>query len=128
MEWSRLAVEHLIDAYNMETCLYNTKSPNYHNKHARKEALDRISSALKDVRPSTANDIMAKMKSLRTTFVAELNKIKQSKKSGAGVGQIYKPSIWYFERLYFLNDHVTPRRGTSNANSDDIMVSKCFYY
>ena len=103
MEWNRLAVEGLIEAYREENCLYNTKSPNYHNKHYRKEALERITNVLKDVRPSTTGvDIMAKMKSLRTSFVAELNKIKQSTKSGAGSGQIYKPTIWYFEKLQFL--------------------------
>ena len=133
MEWNRLAVEGLIEAYREENCLYNTKSLNYHNKHYRKEALERITNVLKDVRPSTTGvDIMAKMKSLRTSFVAELNKIKQSTKSGAGSGQIYKPTIWYFEKLQFLRDHVLPRRGTCSADvnlqpdADMVTVRKLF--
>lgn len=51
MEWSRIAVECLNDTYNEETRLYNTKSPNYHNKHARREALERISAALENIGP-----------------------------------------------------------------------------
>ena len=132
MEWSRLAVENLIDAYKEETCLFNVKSPNYHNKHARKEALERIVTTLKDTRPSTtAAEITSKMKSLRTSFVAELNKIRQSKKSGAGLEEMYKPTLWYFEKLHFLRDHVLPRRGTCSAevnllpdSEDAVMVSK----
>ena len=80
MEWNTLAVERLIEVYREKNCLYNTKSPNYHTKHSRKEALERITSALRDVRPSTTGVyIMSKMISF-TSFVAEfnnLNKIKQ---------------------------------------------------
>ena len=66
MEWCRLAVKCLIDAYKEETCLYNAKSPNYNN-HARKEA-----AVLKYIRRSTAAaDIITKMKSLHTSFVTK---------------------------------------------------------
>ncbi|XP_068082632.1 uncharacterized protein [Anabrus simplex] len=78
--------------------------------------MDNVREALKEIRPSTTNgDIINKMKSLRTTFVAELNKVNNSKTSGAGMDEVYKPSIWYFEKLMFLKDYVQPRKGTSSA-------------
>ncbi|XP_068085354.1 uncharacterized protein [Anabrus simplex] len=116
MEWSKVAIDVLIEAYSRESCLYNNKSPSYHNKHARHVAMENVREALKEIRPSTTNgDIINKMKSLRTTFVAELNKVNNSKKSGAGMDEVYKPSIWYFEKLMFLKDYVQPRKGTSSA-------------
>lgn len=115
MEWSKEAVEILIEAYRNEACLYDTKSPLYHNKHARKQALDKIVDSLKQVRSSNHNEIMAKMKSLRTTFVAELHKIKASTKSGMASGDVYQPTVWYFSKLLFLRDHVQARKGTCST-------------
>lgn len=36
-------------------------------------------------------------------------------KLGAGLNDIYKPSLWYFDKLIFLKDHEIPR---SSIGSD----------
>lgn len=42
LEWNPKTVVKLIELFKAEQCLYNTKNPLYHNKHARSEALEGI--------------------------------------------------------------------------------------
>ena len=116
MEWCRRSIDILIEAYSKEECLYDNKSRFYHNKRARQRALENVCEALKDIRPCESSDIVNKMKSLRTTFVAELNKIINSKARGVGMDDVYTPSLWYFEKLMFLIDHVQSRKSISYAD------------
>ena len=59
------------------------------------------------------------MNNLRSQYLDQLNKIKQSKSSGASVDDIYKPTWWLFEDMSFLNPHIAQRKGESS-----ITVSK----
>ncbi|XP_047101465.1 uncharacterized protein LOC124720185 [Schistocerca piceifrons] len=97
-----------------EQCLYAVKSPNYYNKHLRAEALERVASAVCVVRPyTTSKECYSKMHNLRTQFKVEHAKVKSTKSSGAGMNDIYKPSLWYYEKLMFLADHCLPRKSTA---------------
>ena len=116
MEWCKAAIDTLLEAYSEEECLYNNKSPLYHNKRARLRALENVCKALKYIRPCKTADIVNKMKSLRTTFVAELHKVNNSKASSVGLDDVYQPSIWYFEKMMFLKDYVQPRKSVGNAD------------
>ena len=116
MEWCKAAIDTLIESYRNEECLYNSRSPLYHNKHARQRALQNVCKALKDIRPCKTADIVTKMKSLRTTFVAELNKLNNYKASGDGLDDVYTPSLWYFDKMMFLKDHVQPRKSLNIAD------------
>ncbi|VEN56299.1 unnamed protein product, partial [Callosobruchus maculatus] len=67
-------------------------------------------------------DIKTKINGLRTTFLAEYRKYESSLRSGMSVEEIYKPSIWYFEKMYFILDHCQVRAaidtiGESSATS-----------
>ncbi|XP_049816569.1 uncharacterized protein LOC126263519 [Schistocerca nitens] len=53
------------------------------------------------------------MHNLRTQFKVEHAKVKSTKSSGAGMNDIYKPSLWYYEKLMFLADHCLPRKSTA---------------
>ncbi len=68
---------------------------------------------------------MKKTNNLRSTFRRELQKINDSKRSGAGRVDIYVPSLWYFNDLIFLVDHETPDRSesTRDANRTEDSVS-----
>lgn len=60
----------------------------------------------------------------RSDYRREIKKVLASKKSGAGVEDIYVPSVWYFEDLDFLRDHEIQMRGTSTiVDEDDIPLS-----
>ena len=56
-----------------------------------------------------------KTNALRTYYVAEKNKMEQTKVSGAGTSDLYKSKWQYFDSLAFLSDNITPRATTSNV-------------
>lgn len=60
-----------------------------------------------------------KINTLRSNYRRELKKVLARKKSGAGVEDIYVPSVWYFEDLDFLRDHEIQIRGTSTMDDED---------
>ncbi|XP_063222863.1 uncharacterized protein LOC134531168 [Bacillus rossius redtenbacheri] len=111
-KWCVEHVECLIENYEKYPCLYNVKSPIYHNKHARNEALAAIASAVSELRPGTSVDeVKNKFAKLRSHFVAEFSKKKTSEKSGTGTDEIYEPNFWYYKKLFFLINHIVPRKG-----------------
>jgi hypothetical protein len=62
----------------------------------------------------TAKDLNKKLMNLRTTYVRERTKIKDSQKSGAGTQEIYKPTWLHFDQLIFLDDYIASRKTKSN--------------
>jgi len=60
-----------------------------------------------------------KINTLRSTYRRELKKVLASKKSGAGVEDIYVPSVWHFEDLGFLFDHEIQISGMSTIDDED---------
>jgi len=81
---------------------------------------------------SDRNTVVKKMNALRKVYKKELSKVKNSSKSGAGVDEIYKPSLWYFDLLHFLNDQdsVRPTRNTMDDEDEETqqyIVSKRFF-
>ena len=60
------------------------------------------------------DDAFRKINALRTYFVAEKNKIEQSKVSGTGSSGIYKSRWQFYESLLFLANFVTPGNTQSN--------------
>lgn len=43
----------------------------------------------------------------------------ESQRSGAGSDEIFKPRLWYYEHLLFLQDQELPRKGISNMNMNE---------
>eukprot|EP00794_Sanderia_malayensis_P004291 gene4291-4860_t len=69
-----------------------------------------------DVTPLPSyEEVQRKINALRSHFVVEENKTKQSKVSGSGEGDVYKSKWLYFDRLSFLADNVTPTGTNSNV-------------
>lgn len=58
----------------------------------------------------TLKEIKNKIRSLRSTYHQELNKVQKSKRSGAGLGDVYKPSLTWFKEMEFLNDTFESRQ------------------
>jgi len=94
--WTKEAVQILIDAYKNEPCLYQTKNPNYHNKHLRYESLKRICGIVNTIRPNiTEKECSTKFNNLRNQFNSENAKVKASIKSGVGSENVsIKISKW----------------------------------
>ncbi|PIO15126.1 hypothetical protein AB205_0040670, partial [Aquarana catesbeiana] len=58
-----------------------------------------------------------KIGSLRSTYRKELNKVQASIKSGAAAKDVYVPSLWYYNRMRFLEDQNEDRESLSTLPS-----------
>ncbi|KAF5271422.1 hypothetical protein FQR65_LT17618 [Abscondita terminalis] len=124
MLWTTESVGILIDEYQKYPCLYIIKHPLYHNRNSRTEGLKNISEIVNSVRPGTTiEEIKTKWSSLRSTYIAEKRKYENSLKSGSGTDYVYKPSLWYFDRMSFLNEHVAARPSTSSFSMENMSPS-----
>ena len=87
--WKKEKVEVLLDAYRDEPVLYETDSPNYHSKHLREEAANRVVEKVKNLRPDVSpNDCLRKINNMRSEYNKENAKITKSKRSGVGGGDV----------------------------------------
>lgn len=78
--------------------------------------MDRLVEKCKQINPSANRDFVSKkFHNIRCSFRRELKKIKDSKSTGSG-GDVYVPSIWYFDMLSFITDTEIPRRGLENIS------------
>lgn len=90
-KWNKEAILCLMKTYKPETCLYAVNTSNYHNKHARNEALKNVFAAVcvSAFKPGiTENECTAKFYILRNQFNIENAKVKASMKSGTSTGNI----------------------------------------
>lgn len=73
--WNREQVKCLIEAVEARECLWNVKSPFYHNQTKRRAAISEISSELH----MPDEDIKKKIHTLRAQYSKERSKMKSSK-------------------------------------------------
>ncbi|XP_040215596.1 bis(5'-adenosyl)-triphosphatase isoform X1 [Rana temporaria] len=84
------------------------------NKEARKEELESLLEFVKTQIPTaTTKDVNTKIGTIRGTYRTERNKVLKSMRSGVAADQIYKPSLWYYSQLSFLDDHLEARESLS---------------
>ena len=116
MEWTKTAVSELIKSWQKHECLYNTKNMFYSNRHSRNMAIDSIAQSLYPHLPGISlNEVKSKMSSLRTQYVKETNKSVDSMRSGVGAEDIYTPSVFWYDDMNFLKDHIVTRKGKCNV-------------
>ncbi|KAF5306694.1 hypothetical protein FQR65_LT07249 [Abscondita terminalis] len=93
-----------------------------HNKHQRSAALQSICANLNEIRPNTVeNEVLKKWNGLHT-YCAERRKYIESSRSGAGEDEIAKPSLWYYNKMLFLNEHLQVRKSTSSYCAPEVEV------
>ncbi|CAG5038149.1 unnamed protein product [Parnassius apollo] len=109
--WGDERTIQFIHLYRDYECLWKPTSPLYKNKIARANAYTKIQEEFS----LTEKEIKNKIKSLRSTYHQEKNKVENSKRSGAGSSDIYKPSlIWYME-MDFINENFEYRNSIQTA-------------
>lgn len=69
----------------------------------------------------TGTMVSNRFKNIKDTFTKNLKAVKQSKRSGAGTDNIYKPKWHMFERLMFLQK--TCVQGDSQSNISSILAT-----
>ncbi|XP_067135388.1 uncharacterized protein [Centruroides vittatus] len=113
-------LEEFLKIYESEPCLWHVKNKEYHDRSKKEAAYLRLIEKLKEIEPNANKEsVVKKINNIRSAYRKEIKKIKASIKSGAGTEDIYKPKLWYFELLRFLDDQDTPRSSRSNIDSDD---------
>lgn len=118
-----------IELYRSHPCLWKVKSTEYSDRDKKNKAYEDMIKKLQEVDNSATRDSVKKrIDSLRGCFRKELKKVMQSKKSGSGTEDIYKPHLWYYEYLLFLTDQETPRSTVTNigdeASSNEVSITK----
>lgn len=107
----------LLLLYQQHPCLYVVKSVDYHNRIKRENALQIICDQYTEItkQPLTKKIAKKKINNLRSQYLECLNKIKQSKTSGASTDEIYKPIWWLYEDMKFLDPYFSQRKGESSV-------------
>lgn len=103
----------LVMLYEQHPCLYVTKSAEYHNRNERDQALQTICRSYQELTKSTVDTVKKKINNLRSQYLEQVNKIRQSKVSGASVDEVYKPTWWLFDDMSFLSVYIAARSGES---------------
>lgn len=86
-------------------------------------AYEELIRKFKEVDPSANKEtVTKKINSLRTVYKKELAKVKRSAASGSGEEDIYKPSLWYFNIMDFLNDQDIPRTPRETIHDEDALL------
>ncbi|XP_068205487.1 uncharacterized protein [Palaemon carinicauda] len=116
---SREVLSDFIDLYQSFPCLWKIKSADYYNKHAKQIAQDKLVEKLKECDPNADREsCLRKINFLRASFRKEFKKVQASYKSGASTDDIYKPNLWYYEKLLFLKDQEMPGRSRSTIEEE----------
>ncbi|PIO22577.1 hypothetical protein AB205_0060650 [Aquarana catesbeiana] len=90
--------------------LWEVKNPLYRNKPARKASLEKLLEFVKTRIPDADIEFVdKKIGSLRSTHRKELQKVQKSLRSGAAAEDVYVPSLWYYNRMHFLEDQIEAR-------------------
>uniref|UniRef100_A0A182MG61 MADF domain-containing protein n=1 Tax=Anopheles culicifacies TaxID=139723 RepID=A0A182MG61_9DIPT len=116
-EWKREASELLIKAYKKQPVLYDMRHPRYYNKGVRGKALMEIVEDVMQLRPETTmKDVVRKIQTLRTQFGQELTKARRHSLNGS----VYQPTVWWYQGLSFLQNHIKHRSFDPNQSMGDM--------
>jgi len=120
--------EEFLNVYHNHECLWNSKCSSYSDRRMRNNAYEELVHLCKPRFPEATREfVVKKIHNFRSSFRRELNKIRQSKKSGTSTDEVYVSTLWYFNHLSFLTDDETPRVGIASWDKDDNNVS-IFHY
>ncbi|PIO39251.1 hypothetical protein AB205_0057550 [Aquarana catesbeiana] len=107
-----------IDRYRDMRNLWEVKNPLYRNKPARKASLEILLQFVKtQVSDADIEFVEKKIGSLRSKYRKKLKKVQASMKSGAAAEDVYVPSLWYYNRMWFLEDQIKARESFSTLQS-----------
>ncbi|KAL4720966.1 hypothetical protein ACJJTC_019226 [Scirpophaga incertulas] len=114
-------IKDFIDLYRDLTCLWDVSSEDYKDTSQRKTAWGILAEKLKDLDPN-ANELSAKKKvdHLKYSYQREIKKVKESKnRTGSAASEVYRPNLWYFEHLSFLEKKNNAKRTGVDSLMDE---------
>ncbi|XP_026739262.1 uncharacterized protein LOC113502080 [Trichoplusia ni] len=114
-KWDTEKTIMFIEEYRHD-CLWEPKNNLYKNRDARESAYRKLIELMHlNGIVMTAKDVKNKIRSLRTTFFAELAKIEKSKTTGSGTSNIYTPKLSWFNTMNFLLTSTELRRNEEST-------------
>ncbi|XP_069692690.1 uncharacterized protein [Periplaneta americana] len=108
-QWSVEETKRLIEAYKLESCLWNVFDSNYKSKDLRNRAMSKIA----ETAQASLEEVQRKLHNLRCQYTGELRKTK-TRKSGNGAGDTYVSTWPYFQHLKFLTNSISLRGSLGN--------------
>ncbi|KAJ0176362.1 hypothetical protein K1T71_007541 [Dendrolimus kikuchii] len=95
----------IIDMYKNMPFLWNKKHPHYTNQRKRSEGYNLLLEKYSEFdKNATLHVIKKKIDTMRTGYKREQKKVLASRDSDE-----YVPGLWYYDKLSFLDGHITSR-------------------
>lgn len=106
-----------VELYETEPVLWNPRDPMYHKRDVRNAAAERVADEL-NIENFSAKHVLVKFKNLRSSYLQEIKKIKETTRSGCSADDVYVPKVvWFSVMDRFLKPHVKSRNTVSNLVS-----------
>ncbi|XP_049875471.1 uncharacterized protein LOC126373364 [Pectinophora gossypiella] len=110
----------VIDLYRDMPYLWQKDNKLYSNKVMKAEGYRVLLEVYKQFdKNADITKIRKKLENLRTTYVKELKKVRASKQKAAGKQEVYVPTLWYYDRLSFLESTVDRFRTETDPSEND---------
>lgn len=112
--YSKCFIKEFIELYQSQPSLWQMNNQNYRNRAKKAAAYQILINKCKEIEPNCDKEtIVRKINSLRTCYRKEFRKVKRAQRSG----ELYKPRLWYYDLLSFLNDdpHLTGKQGDEDS-------------
>ncbi|KAF5283136.1 hypothetical protein FQR65_LT14065 [Abscondita terminalis] len=114
-KWGGGDVINFLNLYRKYPCLWDVTSTDYLKRDIKQQAYQDLKDLEEAGLPLQEDALKKKIKVIRDSYRNEVNKIKKSKKSGAGTEDIYKPKLqWFCAADSFLNSVISGRTSSSN--------------
>ena len=117
-EMDREEIELLIECFRSRPVLWDVKLRSYKDRALKVTEWEGLAADFNEA--NTAHDdissliLQKKVESMKVMYSRNNKKVRESRKSGMAQEEVYKPTLWYFEKLRFLSDSFSVRSGRSN--------------
>ncbi|XP_057311137.1 uncharacterized protein LOC130648984 [Hydractinia symbiolongicarpus] len=108
------ATENFVEIWRSQPSLWDVKSLFHKDRNEKAKSYEIFKGRL----GIEEKIVRSKINTLRSYFSAELKKVNNSNKSGAGRDDVYESKWPYFQSLLFLRDSIVPRKTTSSLEFD----------
>ena len=122
-KWNADEISKFLEMYEEYECLWNIRHSDYMNRSKRDVAINVLAQALvkEGLHVPNVEFLRKKIKVIKNVYRQELLKIEKSKKSGAGLDDIYQPRLSWFKKADAFLRNVTVSRASSSN-----LVSVCY--
>lgn len=121
IKWNSDKTIKFIQCYKRHECLWHFSSADYKDKQKRDAALIAIVNEM-NIDDFGVPEVKNKIKNLRSTYSQELKKVKDSKKSGAGLKRVYISNIKWLKEMEEVFQSELKRKKYENVSIYNIFI------